>query len=347
MENARTRMIATLGPSSLNAAVLSKLVSAGVDIFRVNLSHGDRNSHRQAIKAAAETGIDVMIDLPGPKVRILHANRPFPVSLPSGARVDLATNPMDLSETTPGLVLPAALDLSRATLGSRVLIDDGNVELVIRGINNVNQRSVIEAESLADASIGEKKGVAFVDDVADFPLLDEEDKRALDDLRDAPFNCVAASFVRTADCVTALRAYLDGLNKPAKLIAKIEESSGVRHASAILQVADGIMVARGDLGVCTPLAALPLLQKRLVTLAVYYRKTVVVATQMLESMTHSRRPTRAEVTDVANAVLDGADAVMLSAETAVGHYPVETVQVMADIIENTERALRTGFRYLA
>jgi pyruvate kinase len=164
--------------------------------------------------------------------------------------------------------------------------------------------------------------VAFTCDVADFPPLVEADKAALTDLKDCPFDYVAASFVRSASCITELRTHLAGLKKDARIIAKIEDPSGVLNIEDILKVTDGIMVARGDLGVCTPLAALPLLQMRLVSLGIYYRKTVIVATQMLESMTHNRRPTRAEVTDVANAVLQGADGVMLSGETAVGDFPV-------------------------
>jgi pyruvate kinase len=232
--------------------------------------------------------------------------------------------------------------LSLARKGSQVLIDDGNVELAVRGVKNC----VLEAECRADASILERKGVAFTDDVAEFPPLVEADKRALEELRNAPFDYVAASFVRSAEGMTDLRTHLRTLGKDARIIAKIENPAGVRHIEEILLASDGVMVARGDLGVCTPLAALPLLQKQIVALALYHRRMVVVATQMLESMTHNRRPTRAEVTDVANAVLDGADAVMLSGETAVGEYPVETVRVMGAIIANAEKAMRTGLSRL-
>jgi pyruvate kinase len=222
------------------------------------------------------------------------------------------------------------------------LIDDGNVELTVRKFTD----DVLETVTRADATLELKKGVAFTSDVADFPPLVENDKIALDELKDSPFDWVAASFVRTAPCVTLLREHLNSLKKDVRIIAKIEDPSGVRNIESILKVTDAIMVARGDLGVCTPLAALPLLQMKLVTLALYHRKTVVVATQMLESMTHNRRPTRAEVTDVANAVLEGADGVMLSGETAVGDYPVETVETMATIIGNAEEAIRNGYRRL-
>lgn len=335
-------MIATLGPASLSPEILDRLVTAGVDYFRINLSHGDRDSHRRAIDAAAKTGIGVMIDLPGPKIRIVGATTSFPLRVGAGESVFLGTDRDALPKDRPGLLLPQGLDLSLATAGSPVLIDDGNVELVIKHYKN----GVLEAQSSLNAVINEKKGIAFVEEVADFPPLVEEDKRALDALADTPFNCIAASFVRSAACITELRDYLDKLNKDAQIIAKIESPSGVKNVEEILYHADGIMVARGDLGVFTPLAALPLLQKQLVALGVYHRKKVIVATQMLESMTWNRRPTRAEVTDVANAVLDGADAVMLSGETAVGKFPVETVEVMAEIIANAERAIRTGLRRL-
>lgn len=340
MENARTLMIATLGPASLRAETLARLFEAGVDVFRVNLSHGTRDSHREAIRLAKATGAKVMIDLPGPKIRIQDATVPFPVAVKAGQRVFLSTDKSSLPPGGTGLVLPPGLDLSKAEEGSLILIDDGNVELTARAW----REGRLEAEAREDSSILLKKGVAFTSDVADFPPMVEGDKTALNELGDAPYDWVASSFVRSASCITDLRSHLKGLGREAVLIAKIEDPSGVRNIEDILRVTDGIMVARGDLGVCTPLAALPVLQKRLVALSLYHRKTVVVATQMLESMTHNRRPTRAEVTDVANAVLDGADAVMLSGETAVGEYPVETVATMAAIIAHAENALRTGLR---
>jgi pyruvate kinase len=342
MENARTLMIATLGPASLKPEVLPRLFEAGVDVFRVNLSHGTRESHRTAILAAKATGAKVMIDLPGPKIRIADANVPFPVRLKAGETIFLSTNKAALPSGRPGLVLPQGLNLSLAHIGSHILVDDGNIELTARGFKD----GFLETTTSADASILLKKGVAFTTPVEEFPPLVEGDKMALDELKDAPYDWVASSFVRNADCIIDLRAHLKNLGRDATLIAKIEDPAGVHNIESILQVTDGIMVARGDLGVCTPLAALPLLQKRLVALGIYHRKTVVVATQMLESMTCSRRPTRAEVTDVANAVLDGADAVMLSGETAVGEYPVETVETMAAIIENAESAMRSGLRTL-
>ncbi len=174
----------------------------------------------------------------------------------------------------------------------------------------------------------------------------DEDRNAIAELAGEPFDMVAASFVRNDDTIHELRAELARYGSTAKIIAKIEDPSGVKNIEAIIAAADGIMVARGDLGVCTPIAALPILQKRLVSLSVYYRKTVIVATQMLESMTESLFPTRAEVTDVANAVLDGADAVMLSGETAVGKHPVKVVETMSKIIFHAEMAFKSGLREL-
>lgn len=264
------------------------------------------------------------------------------MTLAAGERVSIASSKKDLAAGMKGIVLPKGICYRKAEKGTLILIDDGNVELTIEG---AGAKSVI-ARSRAAGEIKPRKGVVFSTDLADFPPLVEEDREALEELSGEPFEMAAASFVRTAETVTETRALFRRLRKTARIVAKIEDSAGVKNAEEITKAADGIMVARGDLGVCTPLAALPILQKRLIALGNYYRKMVIVATQMLESMTENARPTRAEVTDVANAVLDGADAVMLSGETAVGKYPVETVETMAKIIANAEGAMRTGLKSL-
>ena len=221
-----------------------------------------------------------------------------------------------------------------------VLIDDGKLEFRIKEVS----ADGVVVQSDSEGVLLPRKGVAFSKDLTNFPPLVAEDKLALADLAGEPFDLVAASFVRNDDTIIELRNLLSKQGSNAKIIAKIEDPSGVRNIEAIIKAADGIMVARGDLGVCTPIAALPILQKRLVALSVYHRKTVIVATQMLESMTENLFPTRAEVTDVANAVLDGADAVMLSGETAVGKHPVRVVETMSRIIYHAEAAFRTGLK---
>jgi len=322
--------------------MMTKLAQAGVDVFRVNISHGDADSHRRLIRLAHHTGVKVMIDLPGPKIRIQSATSPLPLRLAAGEKVSLASSKDNLPAGMTGLVLSPGIDYAKVSQGSQVLIDDGNVELVVK---QVSRNSVIAA-NVVECEIKPRKGVAFTEDVTDFPPLVDEDKSVIAELSEEPFDLVAASFVKNADTIGALREQLSIHSHKADIVAKIEDPSGVKNAEAIVKAADGIMVARGDLGVCTPIAALPILQKRLVALGNYYRKTVIVATQMLESMTEHPRPTRAEVTDVANAVFDGADAVMLSGETAVGRFPVETVETMALIIDRAETAWRTGLAML-
>jgi pyruvate kinase len=342
VENARTQIVATVGPASSTAAIMTRLVDAGVDVFRVNLSHGDTDSHRRLIRLAHHTGVKVMVDLPGPKIRVQSATEPLPMKLAAGEKVSLASSMDSLLPGMKGLLLPQGIAYSRASKDTRILVDDGNMEFVVK---QVNPDSVV-AENVVEGEVKPRKGVAFSEDLTDFPPLVDEDKKVIAELADEPFDMVAASFVKCADTISALREQLALHRHSAAVVAKIEDPSGVKNAEEIVKAADGIMVARGDLGVCMPLAALPVLQKRLVALANYYRKTVIVATQMLESMTEHPRPTRAEVTDVANAVFDGADAVMLSGETAVGKFPVETVETMAEIIENAENAWRTGLKML-
>lgn len=340
MENARTLMIATLGPASNDKAVMKSLVEAGVDIFRVNLSHADRELHRRTIRDAKESGVKVMIDLPGPKIRISGSNSPLPMDLKCGASVLLAASGADFHPSIPSLSLSVPVDFSRAREGMRILIDDGKLELVVKDVSTRG----LTAEMLSDGAILPRKGVAFSEDLTDLPPLVDDDRTALRELAGEPFDMVAASFVRNARCIMELRKELEKHGCGADIIAKIEDPSGVANMDEIAKCSDGIMVARGDLGVCTPIAALPILQKRMVAVGVYYRKFVVVATQMLESMTESPFPTRAEVTDVANAVFDGADAVMLSGETAVGKYPLRTVETMARIIGHAEDAMKTGLK---
>jgi len=281
-----------------------------------------------------------MIDLPGPKLRIGDSSVPLPFDLKIGDKMFFTGSPAGFRKSMPSLVLPRGVDFSMAEPGMLVLVDDGKLEFMVKEVSP--EGVVVQSES--EGPLSPRKGVAFSKDLTNFPPLVDEDRRAIAELAGEPFDIVAASFVRNDDTIHELRNELAKHGSSARIIAKIEDPSGVKNIEAIIKAADGIMVARGDLGVCTPIAALPILQKRLVSLAVYYRKTVVVATQMLESMTENLFPTRAEVTDVANAVLDGADAVMLSGETAVGKHPVKVVETMSKIVFHAESAFRTGLK---
>lgn len=339
MENARTWMVATLGPSTSDDKLIKSLFEAGVDIFRINLSHSNLKVHRTLIRAAAETGAHVMVDLPGPKVRIDGASVDLPFDITAGQQVLFAAEdgaPKDNDK--PVFAVSAPIAWARIEPGSRILVDDGNLDFVVVDGGD----AWVAAEAIDGGVIWKRKGVAFDKDVVDAPDVLPEDVNSLEELKDEPLDYVAVSFARNAECISGLR---EAAGKKRKLIAKIEDPAGMRNAEEIIRTADGVMVARGDLGVCLPLPALPILQKRLIALANYHRRPVIVATQMLESMVEHLRPTRAEVTDVANAVFDGADMLMLSAETAIGKHPLRAVEMLASIIAAAEEAVRTGLRF--
>ncbi len=340
MENARTQIIATVGPASADEKTMESLIAAGVDIFRINLSHSDRETQRASIRKAKSLGAIVMIDLPGPKLRIGDSSVPLPYSVKIGEKIFFTSSSSGFMSSMPSFAIPRGVDFSKAETDMLILVDDGKLEFTVREVSS--NGIVVQSES--EGLLHPRKGVAFSKDLTNFPALVDDDRRAIAELAGEPFDMVAASFARNEDTITELRSELERHGSSARIIAKIEDPSGVKNIEAIIRAADGIMVARGDLGVCTPIAALPILQKRLVALAVYYRKYVIVATQMLESMTENLSPTRAEVTDVANAVLDGADAVMLSGETAVGKHPVKVVETMSNIIFHAEAAFRTGLK---
>jgi len=338
VENARTWMVATLGPSSSHEEVVKKLHEAGVDVFRVNLSHGDSASHRRLIRTAAGTGAEVMVDLPGPKIRIEASSGELPLRLEAGEEVVFTSGEARPAGRRPVLAVSADVAWEELEPGARILVDDGNLEF--RVLEAAGDRAV--AAAATGGVVWKKKGVAFDREVVQAPPVLPADRRLLEELRPEPFSYVAVSFARNARCVEELRP---AAGQGRRLFAKIEDPAGVRNAEEITMAADGVMVARGDLGVCLPLPALPVLQKRLIALANYHRKPVIVATQMLESMVEHLRPTRAEVTDVANAVFDGADMLMLSAETAVGRHPLKAVEMLASIIRAAEEAVRTGLRF--
>ncbi len=325
----------TLGPAVATPEKIRELVDAGMDVARLNMSHGSYEDHERMYRMVREAsdasghGVGIFADLQGPKIRLgTFANGP--VVLETGQRWTITTRdvPGDAVEcgTTysglPGDVSP----------GDPILIDDGKVRLFVTGVegHDVHTRVVVGGR------VSDHKGINLPGVAVSVPALSEKDK---DDLRWALRQCVdfvALSFVRHAADVEDVRQVMaeEGVRVP--VIAKIEKPQAIANMEAIIDAFDGLMVARGDLGVECPLEQVPLHQKNLIDLARRHAKPVIVATQMLESMVDSPSPTRAEASDVANAVLDGADAVMLSGETSVGRHPVLTVQTMARIIENTE-----------
>jgi pyruvate kinase len=343
----RTRLVATIGPASVGR--VERLVAAGLDVARVNLSHGTQDDHRRAVEAVRSASdsigrpVGILVDLPGPKLR-LGVLADDPLTLEHGTLV-LLGGPMEAEGAADGPVASAAsasrpprLPLSddavpaRLRAGDRLLLADGAVELrVVTSTGNV-----VTAEVVRGGTVRTRQGVSTPAERMPVDALGRADETLLPHLLSLGPDFVGQSFVRSAADVQRLRSQL-----PAhmRIVAKIETRPALEDIQAILAVADGIMVARGDLGVELPFEQVPLAQKDLVRAALAAGRPCIVATQMLESMVHSPRPTRAEVSDVANAILDGADAVMLSGETAVGEWPEEALRAAAGICKATDAHL--------
>lgn len=331
----KTKLVATIGPASNRPETLEALIRAGMAVARLNFSHGTFDQHRataQAVRAAAQRvgrSVTLLADLPGPKLR-LGPIRPDPLELRNGDPFVLTAG------TAPGGPTGASVDfpdLPRVLRpGSQVYLNDGLVRLRVERIEGVQVYCRVEA----GGELRSRKGLNLPELDEEVPAFTEHDRECLRCALEAGMEAVSQSFVRSPSDIRALREAARQWGAEPFVIAKIERASALPRLEAILAAADGLMVARGDLGVETPIEELALLQKRIVAAARQTGKPVIVATQMLESMTHSPQPTRAEATDVANAVLDGADALMLSAETAVGRYPVEAVATLGRIAAATE-----------
>ncbi|MBI3649215.1 MAG: pyruvate kinase [Actinobacteria bacterium] len=331
-EDTRIKLVCTLGPASATPKMVRGLVEAGASVFRINLSHGSPEDHARSFglvreaEAGSGRALAVLADLPGPKVR-LGSLDPDPLRLQPGQRFQLRPGgPGDArgaSTTYPGL----AGDLRE---GDRVLLADGAVELVVTAISD----GIVETECLRGGAVSSRQGVNVPADRLALPAVTDRDREGLARMLDLGADLVAQSFVRGPDDVQELRAAMG--DRQAPIVAKIETKPAVESIVGILGVTDGLMVARGDLGVELPMEEIPLLQKDLLRSARAAGLPVIVATQMLESMIRAPRPTRAEATDVANAVLDGADAIMLSGETAVGEYPFEAASAATRIAREAE-----------
>ena len=337
----RAKVVCTLGPATSSATAIGGLIHAGMDVARLNLSHGSRDDHwalYHAVRQAAtdrDRAVAILADLQGPKIR-LGRFASGPVLWASGERVVITT------EDCPGghdRVSTTYRDLAGDVRpGDRLLIDDGKVELLVTGVAFPD----IRCEVTHGGPVSDNKGISLPGVDVSVPPLSDKD---IEDLRfalAAGVDMVAMSFVRSPLEVKLARAVMDEAGRHVPLMVKLEKPEAVADLPAIIDAFDGLMVARGDLGVEMPLERVPLVQKRAIQLCRQAAKPVIVATQMLDSMVASLRPTRAEVSDVANAVLDGADAVMLSAETSVGAHPALTVATMARIVAEAERAAWLG-----
>ncbi|MBA3413060.1 MAG: pyruvate kinase [Actinobacteria bacterium] len=340
MDPRRTKIIATIGPATSSPEVLEALVRAGVDGARLNFSHATQHEHAERARAVRavqeEVGrpLALIADLQGPKLRI--GELPAPVRLVRGERVVVASE-----ERASGSELPIAPAVVGEVLhaGHDVLIDDGLVHLRVEEVEDGRA----SCQVLVGGLVSSNKGVNLPGVPLPIPSLTDKDIDDLEFALELGVDFIAQSFVRSAQDVRDLRARVEAIGSSAHLIAKIEKAEAVEVLDEILVEADAVMVARGDLGVEIGPASVPLLQKRIILAALQRGTPVITATQMLESMMHQAEPTRAEASDVANAVLDGTSALMLSGETAVGEYPVEAVAYMDRIARAVEPSL--GYRH--
>jgi pyruvate kinase len=340
----RTKIVATVGPASRSPQMLERLIEAGVNVFRLNFSHGTHDEHLTVVKAVREIAarlrkpIALLQDLSGPKIRTGMVKGDV-VQLVKGARIAITT---DTSvEGTAELISTTYAALARdVKAGDQILLDDGNLELRVLGASG----SRVECEVVDGGPLKSHKGINLPGVALSTPAITDKDRDDLAFGIGAGVDYVAMSFVRRAADVLEAKALITKLGAQTPVVAKIEKPQALDDLAAILEATDGVMVARGDLGVELGTEDVPIAQKRIIAMANAAGKVVITATQMLESMIENPRPTRAEASDVANAILDGTDAVMLSGESAVGKFPVETVATMARIADFTEEHGLGGIR---
>jgi pyruvate kinase len=336
----RAKIVATLGPSCSTLPVFRQLVRAGLDVARLNFSHGSHEQKAELIRMVRQVAkeenkpICILADLQGPKIRTGVLKDHKPVLLVAGKK--LIITPRQI-EGTAAMVSTVFTTLAEnLEPGARILLSDGLIELRVLQIKGVD----VVCEIVNGGMLGEKKGINLPGIPVKVPSLTPKDEEDLIFAIGQGVDTVAVSFVRTADDVRHVKSRLAALKSDAWVIAKLEKPQAIEHLDSILDIADAIMVARGDLGVEVPPEKVPAIQKHIIKRAAEFRKPVITATQMLESMIENPRPTRAEASDVANAIYDGTDAVMLSGETAAGKYPVEAIAMMAKIVSETEQQIR-------
>ena len=336
----KTKVVCTMGPNTNDRELLKKLIENGMDVARFNFSHGDHEEQKSRMDLLKElrqelnTNTAILLDTKGPEIRTGVLKGGKRIMLKAGEQFTLTTEEIEGDESKVSITYEGLVQ--DVDSGRVILIDDGLIELKVVG----KSEKEIFCEVINGGELGERKGVNVPNVAVRLPAITEKDK---DDIRfgvEQGIDFIAASFVRNAECVLEIKAYLKELGAPyVPIIAKVENAEGIKNIDEIIRAADGVMVARGDLGVEIPAEEVPYLQKMIIQKCNMNFKTVITATQMLDSMMRNPRPTRAEVTDVANAVYDGTDAVMLSGETAQGKYPLEALQMMVHIIQNTEQHL--------
>lgn len=345
----KTKIIATLGPGTQTAEKIVELIRAGMNVARINLSHGDRNSHARFIELVkqarhtAGTYSAILLDTRGPEIRV--GDLAEPLDLIAGERLTITSSHDSCAGHCISVDYPGLVDDIRP--GNRILLDDGKLALVVESIENGD----VFTRVLVSGRLSSRKRVSLPDCKVNLPSLSDKDYLDIAFGVQQEVDFIAASFVRKADDVWAVRKIIEDNGGNQAIIAKIENRQGVENLEEILQAAEGLMVARGDLGVEMPAEEVPIIQKKIINAANLVGKPVITATQMLESMITSPTPTRAEASDVTNSIYDGTDAVMLSAETAVGAYPTEAIRFLvrcATIAENSldyEAILAAGVRH--
>ena len=339
----KTKIVCTMGPNTDNREIMKELALNGMDVARFNFSHGDHAEHKKRLEilesVREELGIPIasLLDTKGPEIRTGKLKDGKKVTLKEGDLYTLTTEEI-VGDETRGYINYAGL-AEDVKPGDRILIDDGLIELQVREVRGHDIVCRIEN----GGELGEKKGVNVPGVRIKLPALTDKDKEDIRFGVDAGFDFVAASFVRNADAIREIREILDEKGSAMQIIAKIENEEGIENIDSIIEASDGIMVARGDMGVEIPAEKVPHIQKMIIRKCNLACKVVITATQMLDSMIRNPRPTRAEVSDVANAVYEGTDAVMLSGETAMGSYPIEAVRMMSQIAEESEKYLDYTF----
>lgn len=330
----RTKIIATLGPASSSETVLRKMIANGLDVVRLNFSHGTHAGHLANIRFVRELNekmqraIKIMQDLEGYRIRV--GKLKAPVSLKKGHELYLT------QDEVPGDAAMVSFDysgsLKRIPCGTLIYIDDGKIQLKV----TAREKNRLKVRAMNSGLLKENKGINMLDVKLDFEGLTEKDKRDVKVALNHQLDFVAQSFVRNAADLKLLKDIVKPHHPGCQIFAKVENKEALANLDEIIDESDGIIVARGDLGICVPIYKVPVIQKEIVKRCHLKHKPVVVATQMLESMTESDLPTRAEASDVANAVLDGATHLLLSGETAVGKNPASVIAMMNKIIKNTE-----------
>lgn len=336
----RAKILATLGPASNDRVTIEAMIKAGLNAIRINMSHGSQSEHAQVIETARSVAaslglpLSVLVDLSGPKIRTGLLKDGLPVEIHGGQRFVITTRE---TEGTDQEVGTNYIDLPKVVgVDSRILLDDGSLELIVRETTETD----VVCEVVHGGILKERKGINLPNTQLPIPSLTKKDRVDLEWAMGQNVDYIALSFVRTAEDCKQVKDLIKKLNTRklgrALLVAKIEKAEAIENLDAIIAETDGLMVARGDLGVETSVELVPVYQKRIIEEAVAHDKFVITATQMLQSMIENPFPTRAEASDVANAVWDGTDAVMLSAETASGKYPVESIETMVRIMDTAE-----------